>query len=232
MSEGRTFYFDFGGTSLYLDPIDPARAESREPRAAPARPRPPPQLFSSNTLQSYIPPINHHPTLWHCSSAIDLSMSLQAESQNLPSELALGVVCLIWSFDLIKPILVQNTSPIGIKPTMLTLGTQTAATFASAAYLCILALIPIVNSASCSPEEEPTFSCPNCGGIDVSDCSQCDGYLFTDQKRGVCYDRSLFSYEGEENFLWVDMWVILWCACCCSANYCWVRCMYILNCRV
>eukprot|EP00956_Cyclotella_meneghiniana_P001395 scaffold1517_cov60-Cyclotella_meneghiniana.AAC.1 len=57
----------------------------------------------------------------------------------------------------------------------------------AATALCVIALLELtpVASASCSSQEEPTFSCPNCGGITVSDCSQCDGYLFTDNARGI-----------------------------------------------
>lgn len=65
-------------------------------------------------------------------------------------------------------------------------------------------------ASSCSSGDEVSYSCPNCGGISVSDCSKCDGYLFTDYSRGVCYDRTLFSNEGEGSFLWVDMWVDAW----------------------
>ncbi|KAL7511002.1 hypothetical protein ACHAXN_007916 [Cyclotella atomus] len=79
---------------------------------------------------------------------------------------------------------------------------------------CIITLLELASrtdAASCSPEEEQLFSCPNCGGIEVSDCGQCDGYLFTDYRRSVCYDRKLFSNEGEGNFLWVDIIAsILW----------------------
>lgn len=39
----------------------------------------------------------------------------------------------------------------------------------------------------------------------MDDCSHCHGYLFTDYKRGVCYDRILFGRDEEMNFLWVDM---------------------------
>lgn len=76
---------------------------------------------------------------------------------------------------------------------------------ATSALLCVIALLIPIASASCSSQDEPTFSCPNCGGITVSDCDQCDGFLFTDHAQGVCYDRDLFSNDDEMSFLWVDM---------------------------
>eukprot|EP00804_Cyclotella_cryptica_P011730 CCRYP_011339-RB/>CCRYP_011339-RB protein AED:0.03 eAED:0.03 QI:377/1/1/1/1/1/3/274/612 len=68
-----------------------------------------------------------------------------------------------------------------------------------------------IAASSCSSGEEVSFSCPNCGGISVSDCSKCDGYLFTDYSLGVCYDRTLFSNVEEGSFLWVDIvGTIIW----------------------
>lgn len=56
------------------------------------------------------------------------------------------------------------------------------------------------------------FSCPNCGGITVGDCMECDGYLFADFNDQLCYDRKLFNQNGEAGdsdnhypFLWFDV---------------------------
>lgn len=58
-----------------------------------------------------------------------------------------------------------------------------------------------------------SFACPNCGGIQVSDCSKCENYLFTDFNHGICYDRKLFNSANHEEgdhddhypFLWNDI---------------------------
>jgi len=56
------------------------------------------------------------------------------------------------------------------------------------------------------------FSCPNCGGITVSNCADCTGYLFADYNYEICYDRKLFNQNAENGdsdnhypFLWFDM---------------------------
>ena len=60
---------------------------------------------------------------------------------------------------------------------------------------------------------EATFSCPTCGSIEVTDCTTCEGYLFSDHRLGICYDRKLFHVKGNEDgdpdnhypFLWTDL---------------------------
>eukprot|EP00571_Detonula_confervacea_P015294 CAMPEP_0172301282 /NCGR_PEP_ID=MMETSP1058-20130122/3204_1 /TAXON_ID=83371 /ORGANISM="Detonula confervacea, Strain CCMP 353" /LENGTH=602 /DNA_ID=CAMNT_0013011341 /DNA_START=228 /DNA_END=2036 /DNA_ORIENTATION=- len=74
-------------------------------------------------------------------------------------------------------------------------------------------LAPLVSAADddkCSAAGK--FSCPNCGGISVSDCMDCEGYLFTDYQYELCYDRKLFNGNGENGdsdnhypFLWYDI---------------------------
>mmetsp|Transcript_11412 Transcript_11412/g.21067 ORF Transcript_11412/g.21067 Transcript_11412/m.21067 type:complete len:601 (-) Transcript_11412:380-2182(-) len=77
----------------------------------------------------------------------------------------------------------------------------------------LLTLIPIVSGAEskCSAAGQE-FSCPNCGGITVSDCMDCDGYLFVDYKYQLCYDRKLFNGNADNGnsdnhypFLWFDI---------------------------
>jgi len=70
------------------------------------------------------------------------------------------------------------------------------------------------SSDKCASDGGTTFYCPNCNGIQVSDCSsQCDGYLFGDSNYGICYDRKLFHVADNEAgdpeshypFLWIDI---------------------------
>ena len=75
--------------------------------------------------------------------------------------------------------------------------------------------IVVVQSAEdkCSADSSLSFYCPNCDGIQVKDCMNCDGYLFTDYNHEICYDRRLFHTAGRESgdpddhypFLWNDM---------------------------
>lgn len=82
--------------------------------------------------------------------------------------------------------------------------------------LTILASSHLAAAAAAADEKcsasSAQFSCPNCGGIAVSDCMSCDGYLFTDYKYGLCYDRKLFNGNAENGdsdnhypFLWYDI---------------------------
>jgi uncharacterized membrane protein YfcA len=57
------------------------------------------------------------------------------------------------------------------------------------------------------------FDCPNCGGMEVSDCFDCDGYLSTDLSHGICFDRRLFArrntdetdYDSHYHYLMYDL---------------------------
>mmetsp|Transcript_17536 Transcript_17536/g.37910 ORF Transcript_17536/g.37910 Transcript_17536/m.37910 type:complete len:596 (-) Transcript_17536:354-2141(-) len=77
----------------------------------------------------------------------------------------------------------------------------------------LLALAPRLASAeSKCAASGAQFSCPNCGGITVSDCMDCDGYLFTDYNAGLCYNRKLFNQNAQNGdsdnhypFLWFDI---------------------------
>ena len=85
------------------------------------------------------------------------------------------------------------------------------------AFLLALVLLYVAPLASAAGEEgkcagEGQYSCPNCGGIQVSDCMDCDGYLFTDYNYGICYTRKLFNTNAKNGnpddhypFLWTDM---------------------------
>ena len=77
-------------------------------------------------------------------------------------------------------------------------------------YLLPSTLVSAADSDKCAANSQ--FTCPNCGGITVSDCKDCDGYLFSDYKYELCYDRKLFNQNAENGdsdnhypFLWCDM---------------------------
>ncbi|KAL7507357.1 hypothetical protein ACHAXN_004547 [Cyclotella atomus] len=65
--------------------------------------------------------------------------------------------------------------------------------------------------SKCSSPKE--FYCPLCGGVETTDCISCEGYIFSDQQYGICYDRKLFHVRGNElgdsdnhyPFLWFDI---------------------------
>lgn len=78
----------------------------------------------------------------------------------------------------------------------------------------VLYIAPLASAAGeegkCAGEGQ--FSCPNCGGIKVSDCMDCEGYLFTDYNYQLCYNRKLFNTNAENGnsdnhypFLWTDI---------------------------
>ena len=78
-------------------------------------------------------------------------------------------------------------------------------------YLLPSTLVSAADSDKCAANSQQ-FACPNCGGITVSDCKDCDGYLFSDYKYELCYDRKLFNQNAENGdsdnhypFLWCDM---------------------------
>ena len=53
-----------------------------------------------------------------------------------------------------------------------------------------------VDAGDCS--SSTTYLCPNCGGIQVSDCLECDGFLSTDNKHNICFDRRLFQARNDD----------------------------------
>mmetsp|Transcript_19729 Transcript_19729/g.30084 ORF Transcript_19729/g.30084 Transcript_19729/m.30084 type:complete len:593 (+) Transcript_19729:160-1938(+) len=76
----------------------------------------------------------------------------------------------------------------------------------------VIYIVPLASAAESKCAGESQFSCPNCGGISVSDCMDCDGYLFTDYNYGLCYNRKLFNTNAENGnsdnhypFLWTDI---------------------------
>jgi len=80
------------------------------------------------------------------------------------------------------------------------------------ALIVIFYIAPLASAAEGKCAGGGQFSCPNCGGILVSDCMDCDGYLFTDYNYQLCYNRKLFNTNAENGnsdnhypFLWTDM---------------------------
>mmetsp|Transcript_18538 Transcript_18538/g.27493 ORF Transcript_18538/g.27493 Transcript_18538/m.27493 type:complete len:575 (-) Transcript_18538:113-1837(-) len=57
------------------------------------------------------------------------------------------------------------------------------------------------------------YTCPNCGGYQVEDCLNCDGYFSTDQDHEICFNRRLFQpnnvnptdYDNHYHYLWNDI---------------------------
>lgn len=54
------------------------------------------------------------------------------------------------------------------------------------------------------------YSCPNCGGIEVENCLDCDGYLSTDDSHSICFDRRLFRAKNTEKTDHDDHYHYLW----------------------
>lgn len=66
--------------------------------------------------------------------------------------------------------------------------------------LSILSSLPqLVHSVSGGESSAATsYYCPNCGEIQVSDCLDCDGFLSTDTKHNICFDRRLFKKKNTD----------------------------------
>lgn len=84
------------------------------------------------------------------------------------------------------------------------------------ALLVLICVVLEVEGARCNAKG-PSYRCPNCGGIEVSDCFKCDGFLSTDDLHGMCIDRRLFQpfnvdpedHENHYHFLWQDLSAML-----------------------
>ena len=78
---------------------------------------------------------------------------------------------------------------------------------------------PVQASSSDKCTSASSFFCPNCGGIQVSDCLDCDGFRSADPRAEICFDRRLFQarnvdetdHENYYRFLWHDLaGAIIW----------------------
>jgi hypothetical protein len=56
----------------------------------------------------------------------------------------------------------------------------------------------------------PKFICPNCGGYSVKDCFKCDGFVSTDTKNNICFDRRLFSKYNDNPDDPEDYYIYWW----------------------
>lgn len=83
-----------------------------------------------------------------------------------------------------------------------------------AAFLSLIVTVVTVDASSgktCSTNSH--FQCPNCGGIEVKDCFECDGFLSSDQRNKICFNRVLFNRHNTDptdpgnyyHFLWNDL---------------------------
>ena len=71
--------------------------------------------------------------------------------------------------------------------------------------LLLLTLVTAVGSKECSLTGA-SYSCPNCGGIQVNHCLDCVGYQNTDSIHNLCINRRLFDVHYEHyHFLWNDI---------------------------
>lgn len=79
--------------------------------------------------------------------------------------------------------------------------------------LLLCSLVSYSSSLSDSCSSGSLYTCPNCGGFDVEDCFDCDGYVSTDTTHNICFDRKLFQKENTDpddhddhyHFLWLDL---------------------------
>ena len=55
-----------------------------------------------------------------------------------------------------------------------------------------------------------SFACPSCGGIGVSNCLDCAGYLSTDTEHNICFDRRLFNNFNDDSSDHSDHYHHLW----------------------
>eukprot|EP00565_Helicotheca_tamesis_P003823 CAMPEP_0185724688 /NCGR_PEP_ID=MMETSP1171-20130828/1096_1 /TAXON_ID=374046 /ORGANISM="Helicotheca tamensis, Strain CCMP826" /LENGTH=575 /DNA_ID=CAMNT_0028392599 /DNA_START=27 /DNA_END=1757 /DNA_ORIENTATION=+ len=80
---------------------------------------------------------------------------------------------------------------------------------------CLMMLVLCISLSSVEGKDcssEGTYSCPNCGGIEVSDCLDCDGHLNTNDKNDACFHRKLYDTGNEHyDYLWNDIvGMIVW----------------------
>lgn len=79
--------------------------------------------------------------------------------------------------------------------------------------LLLLAPLLVQGESGGKCTSSSSYFCPNCGGMEVSDCLDCDGFLSTDSRHEICFDRRLFQarnvderdHENYYRFLWQDL---------------------------
>jgi uncharacterized membrane protein YfcA len=78
---------------------------------------------------------------------------------------------------------------------------------------CLLLLIALAGalvhaSSTCSTGIK--YQCPNCGGIQVKDCFDCDGFLSTEKSIKICFDRKLFQPRNSDPTAFSSYYTFLW----------------------
>jgi uncharacterized membrane protein YfcA len=95
----------------------------------------------------------------------------------------------------------------------------TVTKLALCAALLLICLISKADASNRCLSSGVKYQCPNCGGIEVSDCFKCDGYVSTDNKHDICIDRKLFQpynadpedHDDHYHFLWNDLFgALVW----------------------
>ena len=109
-------------------------------------------------------------------------------------------------------------------------------TFVTAALVLLATALLVTTSHAADSEgkcssSSTLYTCPNCGGIEVTDCLDCDGYLSTDTVHDMCIDRRLFQrhnsddedHDDHYHYLWNDIvGAIVWFFCAGVATACGV----------
>jgi uncharacterized membrane protein YfcA len=77
--------------------------------------------------------------------------------------------------------------------------------------LMIVVTVDASSGKKCSTHSK--YQCPNCGGFEVKDCFECDGFLSSDPRNKICFNRVLFNRHNTDptdpgnyyHFLWNDL---------------------------
>jgi len=81
--------------------------------------------------------------------------------------------------------------------------------------LLLLNFVAVIISSSLTEagqcDDANSFVCPLCeNGIDVDDCSECDGFFNTDLNEEICFDRKLFNSNNDSTNKHEDHYPFLW----------------------
>jgi uncharacterized membrane protein YfcA len=76
--------------------------------------------------------------------------------------------------------------------------------------LIFFALAGALVNASSSCSTGIKYECPNCGGIQVKDCFDCDGFLSTEKSIKICFNRVLFQPRNSDPTAFSNYYTFLW----------------------
>ncbi|GKY92063.1 hypothetical protein MPSEU_000177800 [Mayamaea pseudoterrestris] len=90
-------------------------------------------------------------------------------------------------------------------PRVFSRGKMTLLATSTTILLLLVSLISLAESQqhdkSCSIQSnESQFTCPNCGGMQVDDCLNCDGYTYGDVTHHICMRRVLFDIHTDHHY--------------------------------